>query len=72
MSLKPCPFCGRQADLSLPTCRPETPYDPLDRLYPLVRCANCFGSAYGENEDYKGTTAEAAWNLRTPTDSEET
>ena len=47
-----------------PTCRPETPYNPADRLYPIVRCMSCYAEVTGKNEDYFGKTAIAAWNRR--------
>ena len=64
--LLPCPFCGGEsAYMSPPTCRPETPYNPSHRLYPMVRCRDCGALVDGENEDYRGNTAIAAWNRRT-------
>lgn len=62
---QPCPFCGG-TDISLfkPTCRPETPYNPADRLYPWVRCNTCYAEVVGESRDYAGDTAAAAWNTR--------
>jgi Lar family restriction alleviation protein len=64
-SLKPCPFCGgAEVSLHLPTCRPETPYDPTDRLYPWVVCRTCHVEVPGKSEDYRGGTASAAWNRR--------
>jgi hypothetical protein len=68
--LKPCPFCGSdKITLFGPTCRPETPYNPADRLYPIVRCGSCLGEATGKNEDYLGSSAIAAWNRRAPLSS---
>jgi len=66
-TLKPCPFCGGdQPAVFLPTCRPETPYNPADRLYPVVRCTRigCIAEVAGKNEDYNGKTAIEAWNRR--------
>lgn len=64
-TLAPCPFCGHdEPRLSPPTCRPETPYKPNDRLFPIVRCVSCFAEVPGENLDYRGATAVAAWNTR--------
>lgn len=64
--LKPCPFCGGDKLLVCqPTCRPDTPYNPTDRLYPLVRCLECYAEAVGKNEDYRGSSAVEAWNRRT-------
>jgi hypothetical protein len=64
----PCPFCGSDTGARMfpPTCRPETPYNPADRLFPIVRCHGCFTEVCGANEDYTGETAIAAWNTRTP------
>jgi hypothetical protein len=64
-TLLPCPFCGASKAMMLaPTCRPETPYNPADRLFPIVRCMACYCEVAGANEDYRGTTAIAAWNHR--------
>jgi len=61
-----CPFCGEsKAMMFEPTCRPETPYNPADRLYPIVRCMSCYCEVAGSNEDYSGITAITAWNRRT-------
>lgn len=63
--LEPCPFCGgRTIQLFKPTCRPETPYNPADRLYPRVTCMHCHADVPGANEDYRGETAITAWNRR--------
>lgn len=65
MELLLCPFCGSgKASLLLPTCRPETPYNPADRLYPVVRCSECYADIPGDNEDYKGGSAITKWNTR--------
>lgn len=62
--LKPCPFCGGTHVMMFePTCRKETPYNPADRLFPIVRC-QCGAEAIGKDEDYRGATAIAAWNTR--------
>lgn len=62
--LKPCPFCGGTHVMMFePTCRRDTPYNPADRLFPLVRC-QCGAEAIGKDEDYRGATAVAAWNTR--------
>ena len=69
-TLLPCPFCGAtNAMMFEPTCRPETPYNPADRLFPIVRCMTCYAEAAGDNEDYRGGTAIARWNRRTPIES---
>jgi hypothetical protein len=65
--LKACPFCGgREVRILKPTCRPETPYNAADRLYPVARCATpgCGGENTGKNEDYSGKSAAEAWNRR--------
>lgn len=63
--LQPCPFCGGvNLFLSPPTCRLKTPYNPADRLYPIVMCRTCHAEIAGANEDYRGGTAIAAWNRR--------
>lgn len=68
--LLPCPFCGDDNAMMLPpTCRPETPYNPADRLFPIVRCGSCCAEVSGENEDYRGKSAIAAWNRRAPSGS---
>lgn len=60
-----CPFCGgTKVSLFLPTCHPETPYNPADRLYPCVACGTCYAGVSGKNEDYRGDSAIAAWNKR--------
>lgn len=64
-ALLPCPFCGSdKVSVSPPTCRPETPYNPADRLYPLASCRTCQASVPGDNEDYEAKSAVAAWNRR--------
>ncbi|PCI04586.1 MAG: hypothetical protein COB78_09850 [Hyphomicrobiales bacterium] len=67
--LKPCPFCGgSKIHVLPPTCRPETPYDPSDRLFPIAKCFGCYVEVSGENEDYTSKSAIKAWNRRsTPT-----
>ncbi len=67
LTLLPCPFCGESKAMMVePTCRPETPYNPTDRLYPVVICMGCYAEVAGENEDYRGLSAITAWNTRTP------
>ena len=62
--LLPCPFCGGdEVGMLKPTCRPETLYNPADRLYPIVSCP-CGASVSGSNEDYRGDTAVQIWNQR--------
>lgn len=62
--LKPCPFCGNSAATVYPrTCDKDTPYNPRDRAFPIVRCGGCGAEAAGK--DWKGAdTAIAAWNTR--------
>lgn len=63
--LQNCPFCGADNAMMLPpTCRPETPYNAADRLFPIVRCGSCCAEVSGSNEDYRGHSAIAAWNRR--------
>jgi hypothetical protein len=64
--LLPCPFCGGEGIASPPTCRPSTPYNPRDRLYPIVFCKDCGVSVQGANEDYSRNelTARVRWNRR--------
>lgn len=64
VALLPCPFCGGEGLMSLPTCTPKTPYNPTDRMFPIVSCCSCYGRAWGRDEDYTGKTAIAAWNRR--------
>lgn len=67
VELEACPFCGAHNAMMLPpTCKPETPYNPADRLFPIVRCGSCCAEVSGANEDYRGGSAIAAWNRRTP------
>lgn len=63
----PCPFCGRTEGLLVlpPTCTPESPYNPLDRAYPVATCP-CGAETGGENWDRTGRSALAAWNRRAP------
>jgi len=63
--IKPCPFCGEANAFTFPpTCREDSPYNPLDRASPMVRCMSCFAEAYGTAWDQSKTTAIAAWNRR--------
>ena len=63
--LKPCPFCGGTSPLVFPrTCNKDTPYNPADRAFPIVRCSGCYGEAAGSNWS-EPATAIAAWNRRT-------
>jgi len=65
--LKPCPFCGG-ADIMVmpPTCKRDSPYDPLDRAMPLARCmaVSCGAEVIGVNWDATCESAIAAWNRR--------
>jgi len=58
-----CPFCGGGDIRILPrTCDKNTPYNPADRAYPVVRCscgAEVPGADWGRPE-----TAVNAWNRR--------
>ena len=61
--LKPCPFCGGTASALKRNCEKDTPYNPADRAFPVVRCTACFAEAAGA--DWTAPrTAIAAWNRR--------
>lgn len=62
----PCPFCGCETiRVHKRTCDKDTPYNPADRAYPLVRCYGCGASA--EGDDWTGIdTAINRWNRRAP------
>lgn len=63
--LKPCPFCGTpDPDYLPPTCKKDDPYDPLDRLYPSLRCTGCGCEVFGDNEDFSGVSAARRWEAR--------
>jgi len=57
IKLKKCPFCGGE---------PFTIGMTTDRLYPIVRCKNCYAEACGDNYDdsCERITAVKAWNKR--------
>lgn len=57
---RPCMFCG-QTPMVLPrTCDKNTPYNPADRAFPVIRC-RCGISLDGE--DWKGPESVIArWN----------
>ena len=68
--LKPCPFCGESVRITAfpATCNRDSPYDPADRAYPIVRCQNCYTERPGQNfpTPWNSTkSAIAAWNRRT-------
>jgi hypothetical protein len=63
--LKPCPHCGGTASAYPRTCEKDTPYDPLDTAFPIVRCGLCFSSSPGKNWSGERTAIDA-WNTRTP------
>jgi hypothetical protein len=63
--LLPCPFCAsKNTDVRQPTCTRESPYDPLDRAYPIVRCGKCYAEISGDDFDSSCRTAVHKWNLR--------
>ena len=62
-SLKPCPFCGGAASLHPRTCDKNTPYNPADRAFPIVRCGQCGAEAAGKDWGRPETAAEK-WNAR--------
>ena len=58
--LKPCLFCGRTPRVMPRTCDKDTPYNPADRAFPVIRCG-CGISLDGE--DWKGPESLIArWN----------
>lgn len=63
--LLPCPFCGCSEAYSWGrTCGKDTPYDPSNRAFPVVRCRSCFCEVPGENWTGEETTIKK-WNTRT-------
>ena len=67
--LKPCPFCGECVHITAfpATCNRDSPYDPADRAFPIVRCQNCYTERPGQNfpTPWNSTkSAIAAWNRR--------
>ena len=69
-ALLPCPFCGsKKTSLYEPTCHKDSEYNPIDRAFPLVRCASCWAEIHGDNWDHSGKSAIEAWNRRQPTAS---
>lgn len=62
--LLPCPFCGNCAATVYPrTCDKDTPYNPRDRAFPIVRCGKCLAEMPGKA--WRGeSTAIEAWNRR--------
>lgn len=62
--LKPCMFCGQTPMVYPRTCNKDTPYNPADRAFPVVRC-RCGISLDGE--DWKGPESVVArWNALAP------
>jgi len=61
--LKPCPFCGGEGHASERTCDKDSPYNPNDRAYPVVRCSKCFTTVGGKDWSSVSTAIEA-WNKR--------
>lgn len=47
-----------------PTCNADTPYNAVDRAYPIVRCGHCAASVGGNNWDQRGKSAIEFWNTR--------
>lgn len=67
---KPCPFCGSANQTMIgPTCDRNTPYDPNDRAFPIVRCFGCITDVSGQDFDASGKTAIEAWNRRSDADA---
>jgi hypothetical protein len=62
--LLPCPFCASPNPAVLArTCNRDTPYNPMDRAFPEVRCRGCGASVPGDNWG-KPESAINAWNTR--------
>jgi len=63
--LKPCPFCGSEKHMAFPpTCDRNTPYNPNDRAFPIIRCGGCFTEVPGKDWDASCKTAGERWNDR--------
>jgi len=62
-AIKPCPFCGGEASARPRTCNRNTPYNPADRAFPIVRCGKCGAEAIGDDWKSEATAIEA-WNRR--------
>lgn len=70
-AMRPCPFCGSDLiDVFPPTCTRKSPYDAMDRAFPIARCSGCFATVQGSNWDSSGNSARAMWNQRTDREGE--
>lgn len=54
MNLKPCPFCGGEAQLVRA---------PFSAQW-LVRCTTCNADRYARDAEHSASAAVAAWNRR--------
>lgn len=63
--LLPCPFCGGVAHRMPPTASINDPIKDGGRLYPIVRCLDCYCEVGGNNYDYLAHSAADKWNNRT-------
>lgn len=65
VKLLPCPFCGSDEPMMLgPTCDRNTPYNPADRAFPIIRCGGCFTDVPGKDFDASCKSAAERWNNR--------
>lgn len=68
--LLPCPLCGGVAHRMPPTASINDPIKDGGRLYPIVRCLNCYCEVGGNNYDETMHSAIDKWNNRdAPLDS---